>query len=77
MGFASRLPTSNEALGQRLNPWGPLDDLRDDGSVLLAGEGKRCQKCRRVVLNEWLKIIDGKSYCPDHRPDESQDCPTH
>ena len=67
MGYLSRKPTSNDPpRGREENPWGPQDDVRDDISVLLSGEGMRCTTCRRVVLNEFLRWRDDRSYCPDH-----------
>lgn len=65
MGHLSRKPTSNEPPLDGNNPWGPQDGIRDDISVLLGGEGKRCTKCKRVVLNEYIKKKKGKPFCPD------------
>lgn len=67
MGCFSRLPTSDD-IPKNLNPWGSQDDCYDDTAVLLIGLGKSCCVCQRVVLNCWLKKIDGKNYCPDHEP---------
>lgn len=75
MGFLTRQPTSNETPSAKLNPWGPVDGIQDDISVLLGGGGKRCCVCKRVVLNEWLKVKDGKNYCPDHDPNRVVDDP--
>lgn len=66
MGFGSRKPTSNEP-GSIINgnPFGSQDDVRDDYSVLLNGEGKRCSFCKRVVLNKYLKYKYNKPCCPE------------
>jgi len=67
MGYLSRKPTSNDPPRNGAeNPWGPQDDIRDDISVLLAGEGRRCAACSRVILNEFLRSRGDKLYCPDH-----------
>jgi len=66
MGFESRLPNPNDS--GRLknnNPWGPKGMTRDDVSVLLGGEGKRCSECKRVILNEYLQEKNGQFFCPD------------
>jgi formamidopyrimidine-DNA glycosylase len=65
MGHLSRKPTSNEPPSDDYNPWGPQDGIRDDISVLLGEEGKRCTDCRRVILNEHIKKKRGKPFCPD------------
>lgn len=66
MGFLTRKPDSNDPPKDfSENPWGPKSDVLDDVAVLLNSMGKRCCRCRRVVMNEHLKEKDGKHYCPD------------
>jgi hypothetical protein len=70
MGFGSRKPTSNEpGRINEGNQYGPQDTIRDDFSVLLNGEGKRCSLCKRVILNKYLKYKYSKPYCPECLPD--------
>lgn len=66
MGYGSRKTNSND-MGRlkKNNPWGPKDGFRDDVSVLLSGEGRRCNECKRVILNKYLQEQDGQFFCPD------------
>ena len=65
MGFGSRQPNSNDLPRYEGNPWGPQDGISDDFSILVGGHGKRCNDCKRVVLNRYLKEKNGLNYCPD------------
>jgi len=69
MGFLSRKPDSNENINSSSNPWGSKNPDLDNFYILLSGKGKRCIICQRVVLNCHLTEINGKYYCPDHKPE--------
>lgn len=68
MGYLSRLPNSNDPPQKSSNnPWGSQNPCLDDIAVLLNELGKRCNVCKRVVLNRYLKGKNGVYYCPDHQ----------
>jgi len=52
MGFASRLPTSNDPRPRQWR-YGPQEP-HDDVSALLNGLGFRCQGCKRVTMARFL-----------------------
>ncbi len=59
MGFLSRKPTSNEAAPES-SPWGG-NELMDNFTLLLNGDGAKCHECRRVTRKCFLK----SGLCPD------------
>lgn len=59
MGFASRLPNSNEPPREEW-AYGPQEP-HDDFSALVNALAKRCANCKRVTMNQHLK--DDK--CPE------------
>ena len=66
MPFGCRKPIPDNPVVNE-NPWGSQNPCYDDIAVLLNRAGKRCSKCKRVILNRYLKYKDDdeKPYCPD------------
>lgn len=64
MGYGSRMPTSNEGPRQT-GGWSGANEFMDEFALLLSGDAKRCNKCKRTTHIRYL-INDE---CPDCRED--------
>lgn len=65
MGYASRLPNSNDPPRDRIpgNPWIQETEFMDSFALLLNGNARRCQACRRPARVQYLT----EGFCPDCR----------
>ena len=61
MGFASRLPNSNDPPREPANPWTGEDEIMDLFALKLAGKIVTCPGCLRPIHKQFLS--DG--VCPD------------
>ena len=68
MNNLSKTLNCNDIFRDLYNPWGSRRNDFDDYVLLLNGLAAKCCICDRIVREGWLSSINGRYYCPDHKP---------